>query len=129
MAKQDKPEIIQDEGGLFNDLGLRIKLIIRLLLDRRVNFFLKLLPIFSFIYLIIPGPIPPDIIPTPIDDALLLWLATYLFVELCPDDIVLEHMHQLNMEIPGKWRDISEGDQDGDSEIIDAEWEEASSND
>jgi len=118
MANQQK-KVIQDKGGIFTDIGLRIKLIFRLILDPRVNIFLKLLPIASFIYLIIPSLIPPDIIPTPIDDLLLIWLATYLFVELCPQDIVKEHMRELNMQIPGKWRDATKKD---DEDIIDAEF-------
>jgi len=121
MAKQEN-KVIQDKGGFFTDIGLRIKLIFRLILDPRVNIFLKFLPIASFIYLIIPGLIPPDIIPTPIDDLLIIWLATYLFVELCPQEIVKEHMKELNMEIPGKWRDVPKKD---DEDIIDAEsWKE-----
>lgn len=118
----DKNKVIRDEGGFFTDVGLRIKLIFRLMRDPRVNIFLKLLPIASLIYLIIPAPIPPDLIPLPIDDALIIWVATYLFVELCPPDVVQEHMRALNMEIPGKWRDPS--DEIDDENIIDAEFRE-----
>jgi len=118
----DKNKVIRDEGGFFTDVGLRIKLIFRLMGDPRINIFLKLLPIASLIYLIIPAPIPPDLIPLPIDDALIIWVATYLFVELCPPDVVQEHMRALNMEIPGKWRDPS--DEIDDENIIDAEFRE-----
>ena len=118
----DKNKVIRDEGGFFTNMGLRIKLIFRLMGDPRVNIFLKLLPIASLIYLIIPAPIPPDFIPLPIDDALIIWVATYLFVELCPPDVVQEHMKALNMEIPGKWRDPS--DEIDDENIIDAEFRE-----
>ena len=121
---QENRKVIREEGGFFTDIGQRIKLIFLLLGDSRVNFFLKALPIASFIYLIIPAPIPPDLIPLPIDDALFIWLATYLFVELCPPDVVQEHMRNLNMEIPGKWRDAV--DESDDDNIVDAEfWEEA----
>ena len=119
---EEKNKVIQDEGGFFTGMGLRIKLIFRLMGDPRVNIFLKFMPIASLIYLIIPAPIPPDLIPLPIDDALIIWVATYLFVELCPPDIVQEHMKALNMEIPGKWRDPS--DEIDDENIIDAEFRE-----
>lgn len=125
---QEKQTIIKDEGGFFHDIGTRIKLIIRLIADPRVSIFLKLLPIASLIYLIIPSPIPPDLIPLPLDDALFVWLATYLFVELCPPDVVQEHMRALNMEIPGKWRDndVTTTPDVDDENIIDAEyWEES----
>jgi hypothetical protein len=62
----------------------------KLMGDRRVNFFLKIIPIASVIYLIFP-----DIAPGPIDDALIIWLGSSLFVELCPDDVVDDHMKKL----------------------------------
>jgi hypothetical protein len=77
-------------GGFFPEIGLRIKLIMKLLGDRRVNLFLKILPVASLIYLVFP-----DIAPGPIDDALIIWLGSYLFVELCPDDVVDDHMKKL----------------------------------
>ena len=119
---QDKQKVVRDDGGFFNDVGLRIKLIFRLIMDPRISIFLKLLPFASLIYLIIPAPIPPDFIPLPIDDALIIWVATYLFVELCPEEIVNEHMRALNMEIPTTMRDVPEVD---DENIVDADWEEA----
>jgi hypothetical protein len=77
-------------GGFFPELGLRAKLILKLLGDRRVNFFLKILPVASLVYLIFP-----DIAPGPIDDALIIWLGSYLFVELCPEAVVDDHMQKL----------------------------------
>ena len=75
-------------GGIFNN----IRLIARLLKDRRVNFFLKLLPIGALIYLVVPV----DFLPiNPLDDAMVLWLGGTLFIELCPDDIVAEHRQAL----------------------------------
>jgi uncharacterized membrane protein YkvA (DUF1232 family) len=78
----------QNFGGLFNNL----RLIIRLLKDRRINFLLKLLPIGALIYLVVPI----DFLPiNPLDDAMVLWLGGTLFIELCPDDIVAEHRRDL----------------------------------
>ncbi|MGA9397862.1 MAG: hypothetical protein WBV22_06335 [Anaerolineaceae bacterium] len=82
-------------GGFFQDIGTRIKLIIRLMRDRRVSFFLKLLPIGTLVYLVVP-----DLIPFVIDDALVIWLGTYLFVELSPESVVDEHMTALQKRIP-----------------------------
>lgn len=118
---QDKNKTIREDGGFFNDIGNRIKLIFKLIMDPRVNIFLKLIPVASLVYLIIPAPIPPDIIPLPIDDALIIWLATYLFVELCPQDIVDEHMRALTSEIPGSWKDVPKKEDDN---MIDGEWKE-----
>jgi hypothetical protein len=115
MTDQKEPKIVPSKGGVFSDLTLRIKLVLRLLADPRVNPLIKLLPIGSVIYFFIP-----DLAPGPIDDAAILWLGAYLFVELCPPHIVEEHMQSLQKVIPGEWRDPLESDDD----VIDAEyWE------
>jgi len=119
---QDNKKVIREDSGFFNDIGNRIKLIFKLIMDPRVNIFIKLIPVASLVYLIIPAPIPPDIIPLPIDDALIIWLATYLFVELCPEDIVNEHKQALAREIPGNWQDIP-GKKEEEN-MIDGEWKE-----
>jgi hypothetical protein len=97
----NQPHPIENpKGGLIPDLVLRAKLIMRLMGDSRVNPLIKLLPLGSLIYFIIP-----DIAPGPIDDAAILWLGTYLFVELCPPHVVQEHLADLNSVLPGQWAD------------------------
>ena len=78
---------IRRGGGVFQGLSQRIRLIVRLMGDPRVSPLLKVLPVGTLLYLIIP-----DLAPGPIDDAAIIWLGTYLFVELCPPDVVQEHM-------------------------------------
>jgi len=106
MDDKGSRSIIPKSGGVFHELALRIKLIVRLMGDRRVNPLVKLLPVGALAYWIIP-----DIAPGPIDDALLIWLGTYLFVELCPPEVVKEHMHALTSVIDGEWREVPPGDQ------------------
>lgn len=96
------------KGGVFKELSLRVKLILRLLADRRVNPLLKLLPIGSLVYLIFP-----DVLFGPIDDAILLWVGNYLFIELCPNDIVQEHMDSLTQVIEGEWREVEDDEPEG----------------
>lgn len=102
--------------GVLQDLTLRIKLILRLLGDGRVNPLLKILPIGSLIYLVVP-----DIAPGPIDDAAVIWLATYLFVELCPPDVVQEHLDALNAtrKVMDSYQETSQSA--GQGEVIDGE--------
>ena len=92
MSNSSVPALPPASGGLFLDLARQAKLIFRLMSDRRVNFFLKLLPVASVAYLFIPTDVLPII---PIDDAVVLWLVNYLFVELCPNDVVTEHRAKL----------------------------------
>jgi hypothetical protein len=101
MDDKGSRSVIPKTGGMFHELALRAKLIVRLMGDRRVNPLVKLLPVGALAYWVIP-----DIAPGPIDDALLLWLGTYLFVELCPPAIVKEHMHALTSVIDGEWREV-----------------------
>jgi hypothetical protein len=116
MPEDKNRKIIPVQGGVFNDLSVHIKLIFRLMGDSRVSPFLKLLPIGSALYFIIP-----DLAIGPLDDVAVIWLGTYLFVELCPPDIVEEHRAALrNQPLPGEWRD-SDNPPD---EIIEGEyWE------
>ena len=95
--------VVDIRSGFFGDLALRIKLILRLIADPRVNPLLKLLPVGSLIYFIIP-----DIAPGPIDDVAVIWLGAYLFVELCPPDVVQEHMDSLRQVVPGEWHEAEE---------------------
>ena len=115
MPENKDRKIITAKGGVFNDLVLRIKLIVRLIGDPRVNPLLKLLPIGTLAYFIIP-----DLVIGPIDDVAVMWLGGYLFIELCPPEVVQEHMQAINRLIPGEWHDPKEVE----GEIIEGEyWE------
>jgi hypothetical protein len=85
---------------VFNELALRIKLILRLMGDSRVNPLLKLLPICSLLYFLLP-----DLVVGPFDDVMVVWLGSYLFIELCPPEIVSEHVSQLTSSVSGNWYD------------------------
>ena len=112
-----KIPIISPKKGVFNELLLRGKLILRLMGDKRVNPVLKLLPIGSLVYLVVPL----DFLPVnPVDDALVVWLGGFLFIELCPPDVVQEHMVALNQVVPGEWHEPAPDS--GNEEVVDAEW-------
>jgi uncharacterized membrane protein YkvA (DUF1232 family) len=122
--------LTNQNSGFFQDLILRGKLILRLMGDKRVNFFLKLLPIGALIYLVSPiDLIPGAVLPVvgALDDAVVLWLGATLFVALCPDEVVQEHTNALQKVVPGAWRDIPE--QDGTGEVIDVDSHEVRGDD
>jgi hypothetical protein len=98
MAEKKNRPISPYRGGVFNDLANRIKLVLRLMADPRVSPLVKIIPVGSLIYLLFP-----DIAPGPIDDAAIIWLGAYLFVELCPPEVVEEHMAAIYRTIPGQW--------------------------
>lgn len=101
-------------GDIFSQIGLHIKLVLRLMGDKRVNFFLKLLPIFAVIYAILP-----DLAIGPIDDGAILWLSSYLLTTLSPQDVVEQYRKELWNTIPGEWHDLNESD------VIDADFKDS----
>lgn len=116
MSQKKSDLLAAQNSGFFQDLVMRLKLIWRLMADRRVNFLLKILPVASLVYLIWPI----DAISLPIigvlDDAAVLWLGSTLFVSLCPEEVVSEHLNALQKVIPGTWRDAPES-----GEIVEAQ--------
>jgi uncharacterized membrane protein YkvA (DUF1232 family) len=123
MSDNKLKNIVSSRPGFLNDILNRLKLVLRLMGDRRVSPLLKGLPVFGLIYLISPI----DLAFGPIDDALVIWLSLTLFVELCPPEVVKEHMAELNKVISGQWRDPAQAEgQPGpvEEEIIDAEFHE-----
>lgn len=104
--------VVTQQGGVVKNILNQLKLIFSLMGDRRVSVFAKLIPIGTLIYLISPV----DAVSLPIigavDDAALLWLGSYVFTELCPSDVVEEHMKAL------AGNTTSHGPQD---DVVDAE--------
>jgi hypothetical protein len=104
LNQNQNRRIIQRPGGFFQDLTNRFRLIGRLLIDSRINPFLKILPVGTLIYVLSPV----DLLSlNPVDDAFVIWAGTTLFVELCPPQVVEEHLKILNRVVPGQWQDIS----------------------
>lgn len=113
MAEKKTSNItVVQQGGMIRDVLNKLKLIFRLMGDRRVNFFAKLVPVGALIYMV--SPIDAVSIPIigAVDDAAILWLASYIFTELCPPAVVAEHMKALagNMK-----------DSDTQEDVVDAE--------
>jgi len=114
MANKKRDDlVVSSGGGVMRDLVLRFKLIIRLMGDKRVNPFIKLLPVASLAYLFFPFDLI-SVVPgvSALDDVALVSLGAYMFIEFCPPDVVQEHMQNLtsNMDTVA-----------GHDEIVDAE--------
>lgn len=105
MSDRERKIVPSQGGGMLHELGVRLKLILRLMRDSRVSPLLKLLPVGTLAYLIIP-----DLAIGPIDDAVVIWLGSVLFVELCPPDVVKEHTDALHSVVDAEWREAGESD-------------------
>lgn len=96
--KKPSEIIVTQQGGVVRNVINQLKLIFRLMGDKRVNVLAKLIPIGAFAYLLFPADLAPNIALPVIgvmDDAAVLWLGSYVFTELCPPDVVAEHMKAL----------------------------------
>ncbi len=92
--------MVAPSGGVLREFVIRLKLIARLMADSRVNFLLKLLPVATLAYLIWPLDLAmaiPGI--AALDDIAIVSLGNYLFVELCPPNVVNEHMKSLSSNL------------------------------
>ena len=103
--------IVPSQGGAMRSFVNRLKLIARLMGDSRVNIFIKVLPLASLGYLILPADLIP-VVPfiSALDDVAILWIGSNLFVELCPPDVVKEHMQDLDSNL-----------EDTSGEVVDVE--------
>lgn len=96
MADKKNDLMLAPKSGVIHDLVVRLKLILGLMGDNRVNFLLKALPVASLAYLFWPVDLI-SVIPgiSALDDVAIVSLGAYLFVELCPPAVVQEHMKRL----------------------------------
>lgn len=92
--------MVPPSGGVIKDLVVRLKLILRLMGDPRINIFVKILPVASLAYLFFPFDLV-SVIPgiSALDDIAIVSLGNYLFVELCPPNVVNEHMKSLTSNL------------------------------
>jgi uncharacterized membrane protein YkvA (DUF1232 family) len=109
MSDNRRKLLAPGQGGLMRGLVKQLKLIGRLMGDSRVSPFVKVLPIAALAYLISPVDLAPGVVFPVIgalDDAAIMWIGSTLFVQLCPDNVVKEHMDELDMIAGDKTDDI-----------------------
>jgi uncharacterized membrane protein YkvA (DUF1232 family) len=114
MPDSNIKRVVPTNQGMLQDILLKTKLIYRLMGDNRVNAFLKAIPIASLIYLISPIDFMPFL---PFDDIAVVGLGMYLFIELCPQFVVEEHLTNLRMNIPRPFQNSAK-----DEVVVDAEF-------
>ncbi len=109
--KKSRRIVVPPEGGMLRNFVSRLKLIMRLMGDRRVSPWVKLIPVGALAYLISPIDLImgiPGI--DALDDAAVLWIGSTLFVELCPQDVVHEHMQDLGSNLEDNSGDVVDAD-------------------
>jgi uncharacterized membrane protein YkvA (DUF1232 family) len=111
--KEQAPDV-QQMVGILGQVINQIRLIWRLLRDRDISFWVKLIPPLALLYLLSPV----DLLPDPVlglgqlDDLAILLLGFKLFVEMCPGSIVQRHRDELAGDTPPE----------PDGEVVDASY-------
>lgn len=109
--KKTRKIVVSPQRGMTREVVTRLKLILKLMGDRRVSPWVKLIPVGAIAYLVSPLDIIMGIPGlAALDDAAILWIGSNLFVELCPQNVVQEHMKELDSNL-----------QDTSDEIVDAD--------
>jgi uncharacterized membrane protein YkvA (DUF1232 family) len=95
------------------ELLRQVRLAWRLFRDPRVGWSLKLIPPAVLLYLLSPIDLFPDAVLGlgQLDDIAVLMLGIKLFIELCPSEVVREHLRALGARIE-EWRggEVIEGE-------------------
>jgi uncharacterized membrane protein YkvA (DUF1232 family) len=81
-----------------------VKLFFRLLADPRVNWVPKAILLGAAVYAVTPLDFLPDLIPLvgELDDLTIFALACKSFIQLCPQNVVSEHVARIDES--GRWR-------------------------
>ena len=121
MNKKPSKNIIPSQGNFLQEATVRFKLLMHLLADKRISPWLKLVPVGAFVYLLSPLDLIPDIALPGIgvlDDAAILWLGYYAFLELCPPEVIREQVRKIisNSSIVS-----DEIKNQGDDDVVDGE--------
>jgi uncharacterized membrane protein YkvA (DUF1232 family) len=98
-------------GGFIGDILTKLRLALELFKDPRVSIWTKAIPVISLLYLIVPL----DLLIGPIDDAVILYVGMDFFIDLCPNEVVSEHLAR----IKGKPMESNK-----DEDVIDVDFKE-----
>lgn len=116
-----------DPGGKASSLASIIKnarLIWRLLTDGRISPWLKAIIPFTLLYLLSPIDLVPDIFLGlgQLDDLAIILLGIKLFLFLCPQGIVEQHLREM-ASIPGSYRVVEEEREEVPTSYIEAPYQ------
>jgi len=96
-----KDPTLRQRAGILAEIVRQLQLIWRLLKDSRVPTWTKLFVPATLLYVLSPIDFIPDVALGlgQLDDLTILLLGLWLFVDLCPKDIVRQHLEELGAKI------------------------------
>jgi uncharacterized membrane protein YkvA (DUF1232 family) len=85
------------EPGFWRDMWQQLRLVLHLLREPEVPFYLKLLPFAGLIYVLFPFDLVTDLVPVigQLDDVTALLVSSKVFIELAPPQVVARHMRAI----------------------------------
>ncbi|MCS7061370.1 MAG: YkvA family protein [Anaerolineae bacterium] len=103
--------------SLFMSLVNRLRLTWRLMTDRRVPVWLKVIPFAPALYLLWPADLLPDLFPFlgQLDDLGMFLLGMETFIALAPREVVAEHQAELEAGSTRRTRS-------NPNDVVDGEW-------
>ncbi len=109
MANQKKTAQVGEAASILAEIIKNVKLIWRLLNDKRVSPWPKMIIPATLLYLLFPVDIVPDIAPGlgQLDDIAVILLGLKFFVEMCPEEVVRQHLDEL-ASVASPWRIVEE---------------------
>ncbi len=89
----------QKDPGFWREVWQQIRLVVRLLRDPEVPFYLKFVPFVGLLYLIFPFDFVTDFAPIigQLDDITALIVGAKVFIELAPPAVVARHLHEIRV--------------------------------
>ena len=100
--KQDMESALttqQKDPGFWREVWQQIRLVVRLLRDPEVPFYLKFVPFVGLLYLVFPFDFVTDFAPIigQLDDITALIVGAKVFIELAPPAVVARHLHEIRV--------------------------------
>jgi uncharacterized membrane protein YkvA (DUF1232 family) len=93
---------VQNQVGMLRGLVNHVRLIVKLMQDKRVPFYLKALPIAAMAYFVMPIDFVPDFIIGlgQLDDIAGVLVGMEAFIRMCPPDVVAQLRADMNGDTP-----------------------------
>ncbi|MEM7116157.1 MAG: DUF1232 domain-containing protein, partial [Chloroflexota bacterium] len=82
------------DPGFWRDIWQQARLVVALLRDPKVPFYLKFVPFLAIVYLFVPIDLVPDVLIGlgQLDDVTILLVGSKIFIELSPAHVVAHHL-------------------------------------
>ncbi|MCR4405823.1 MAG: DUF1232 domain-containing protein [Anaerolineae bacterium] len=98
----------EEQTGLLTEIIKNLRLAWRLFRDSRVPIWQKLIPPATLLYILSPIDIIPDALLGlgQLDDLSVIMLGIWGFIQLCPQNIVQEHLEQITAQM-NPWRTVN----------------------